>query len=206
MFRAEVKDLMEETMVEEGMDADPEIANMLVDYALEEETGYSGFVGYILYQAKLGVSIGRISGSSEINIGSFLSWVYWLVELGIIAYLCINPVKEITGQAFCENCDQWYGKEKHLGGKPEAEGAILTRLLELRDYDGLGRELQNETNIPSLEVYVQDCATCTNSSTFLSIKRISHGPKGTLKYEQIKKMFISPSDKARVVHGMIENQ
>ena len=35
-------------------------AKAFLDYALEEETGYSGFAGYMLYRASEGVSIGRL--------------------------------------------------------------------------------------------------------------------------------------------------
>lgn len=206
MFRAEVKDLMVETMVEQGMEANPEIANVLVDYALEEETGSTGFGGYILYEAKIGISIGRAFSSSEFNLGPGLTWIYWLIELGIIAYLCISPVKDITRQPFCETCDKWYGKEKHLGGKPNANSAILTRLIEIKDYSGLGRELEKETNLPSVELYVRDCATCTTSASLLSLKRISQGAKGTLRYEPFLQIFISASDKARILMGMAERQ
>ncbi len=62
-------------------------ANVLVNYSLEKETGHSGFIGYILFKANKGVSIGRIFRSDALNLGPIFTWLYWLVELGVIAFI-----------------------------------------------------------------------------------------------------------------------
>ncbi len=57
------------------------VAKVVVDYALVQETGYPGFVGYMLFRAKEGISIGRIYYSSRLNLGPILTWFYWILEL-----------------------------------------------------------------------------------------------------------------------------
>jgi len=66
---------------------DFEVANVFADYALKEETGFSGFIGYVLFTAAQGLSVGKIFSINEINIGSFFTWLYWLAEFGLIAWI-----------------------------------------------------------------------------------------------------------------------
>ena len=66
---------------------DFEVANVFADYALKEETGFSGFIGYMMFTAAQGLSVGKIFSTNEINIGSFFTWLYWLAEFGLIAWI-----------------------------------------------------------------------------------------------------------------------
>lgn len=45
------------------------IGRAVVDYALKEETGHPGFVGYMLFRAQEGVSIGRLARNNHVNLG-----------------------------------------------------------------------------------------------------------------------------------------
>lgn len=67
-----------------------QVTKPFLDYTLEEETGHSGFLGYILYEAKEGATIGRLFRSSSFNLGPVLTWLYWLMEFGIILGVTIQ--------------------------------------------------------------------------------------------------------------------
>ncbi len=87
-------------------------AKAFVDYALEKETGYSGFVGYMLFKANEGVSIGRFYHSNRLNLGPVLTWFYWAVEFGIILWITIYTGRNLIRRPFCEFLWElvWQGK------------------------------------------------------------------------------------------------
>lgn len=66
---------------------DFEVANVFADYALKEETGYSGFIGYVIFTAAQGLSMGKVFSTNNVNIGPFLTWLYWLAEFGLIVWI-----------------------------------------------------------------------------------------------------------------------
>jgi hypothetical protein len=45
--------------------------NAMIDLGLREETNHSGFVGYMVYRAKRGMSIGRFYSRSGLNLVRF---------------------------------------------------------------------------------------------------------------------------------------
>jgi len=115
-FRFMVASAMDQELVKETGKSEPEVADVFVDYALSQETGHTGLIGYFLYQAKTGVSIGRWYSDQEVNLGPIFTWLYWLVELSIIGFMTVAMVKPTSNKPFCEHCYNWYGKERHVGG------------------------------------------------------------------------------------------
>src|SRR6185503_18015763 len=101
------------------------VAKSFLDYALQEETGHPGFVGYMLYKASTGVSIGSLSRSSSVNLGPILTVAYWLLEFALILGLTVQMGRKATGASFCESCGNRYGGEKHLGGTTSANESFL---------------------------------------------------------------------------------
>ena len=87
----------------------------IVDQFLQEQTGDAGFVGYLKFTAQRGVTIGRFSGTG-INLGETGTWIYWLVELGLIEVVAGVLAYGAASQVFCEKCDRWYANGTAIGG------------------------------------------------------------------------------------------
>jgi hypothetical protein len=170
------------------------VAKAFADYALQEETGHTGFVGYMLYRASEGVSISRLTRSSGLNLGPILTWLYWLLELGIILGVTIQKGKPMIGKAFCEACGHWYGSEKHLGGTATANESFLLDLIGQKDFSGLGNLIEKNAEVPSLEVYFQGCQVCGNSQSELVIRRASQNAKGLLQFSDASKTTLQPAE------------
>ena len=61
------------------------------------------------------------------------------------------------GTAFCKSCGNWYGKERHLGGTALANETFLLDLIKQKDFIELGKLMDKNAELPSLEVYFQGC-------------------------------------------------
>ena len=71
-------------------------AKQILEIAFTKETGYGGFIGYLLLVAKKGISIGKIISVSRFTLKGLLAWLYWLVEFGIVAYFTAISAKDAT--------------------------------------------------------------------------------------------------------------
>ncbi len=75
--------------------------------------------------------ISRVGYGSDtgINIGTALTWVYWLFDLAAFAGLPAFMAMEAAGRPFCVYHDRWYEKEKSLGGVEPAQAENVMGLL-----------------------------------------------------------------------------
>jgi hypothetical protein len=179
-----------------------QVTHAFLDYALEEETGHSGFLGYILYEAKEGATIGRLFRSSSINLGPVLTWLYWLLEFGIILGVTIQKGKKVIGMSFCEACGNWYGSEKHLGGTASANEAFLLDLIRQKDFTGLGTLIEKNAELPSLEVYFQGCQVCGKSQSQLVVRRAFQSGKGGLQFTNAAQTILQPNESVLLLNQL----
>ena len=180
-FRSNVaKQIKADVLAEYGETVPDEDVQAYIDYLLNEETGSPGFAGYIFFSVEQGVSISHIgvgSSDSGLNLGIF-TWVYWLVELGIIAYMSIEPAHKKTKDLFCENCDRWVTEGEHIGGIQIDVVNQAAELINKRDFVGLLGILKKDTTLPSIEFYTRTCKTCNTFPFYLTGLAISPGRKG----------------------------
>lgn len=105
--------------------ADPETApafktlnsDQIMDVILAAETGSTGFIGYMKYQAKQGVSINDVVRPSKrgIELNETFTWLYFLLELLIFAATAGTVAYTAASEPFCDKCDTWYGKKSFVG-------------------------------------------------------------------------------------------
>jgi hypothetical protein len=179
------------------------VTKALLNYALEEETGHSGFLGYMLYRANEGVSIGKLTRSSSLNLGPILTWLYWLAELAIILVVTIQMGKSATqikksesGKMVCESCRKPYDAEKHLGGTASANESFLLGLIRQKDFAELGRLMEPNAELPSLEVYYQGCKVCGKGPSQLVVRRASQSARGMLQFTDATRTILQPNESA----------
>jgi hypothetical protein len=197
-FRSIVaKEIQSQAIAENGEPAPEENVSLVVDYLFIKATGMPGFLGYVLYEAKQGVSISHFgvgSGDSGLNLGIF-TWVYWLVELGIIAYMSIEPAYKKTKDLFCENCGTWVSQGEHIGG---IQGDAFNQAIEFikrRDFVGFVGMLRDDTVLPSIEFYTRTCKTCSTFPFYLTGIAVSSGKKGQTQSRLIASEILNSSER-----------
>jgi hypothetical protein len=175
------------------------VTKAFLDYALEEETGHSGFLGYMLYRANEGVSIGRLARSSSFNLGPLLTWLYWLLEFGIIFGMTIQKGRKAISERVCEACGSPYGGEKHLGGTTLANVHLLLELIRDKDFTRLGTLMEKNAELPSVEVYLQGCKVCGKSPSQLVVRHAFQSGKGGLRFQDTLQTTLLPAESAQLL-------
>jgi hypothetical protein len=172
-----------------------ESGKVLLEYALKKETGYSGLIGYVLYKAQQGVSIGRLFRSNSLNLGPIFTWVYWLIEVGVIGFLTMNGSKQILKKRYCEHCNSWYTGNEHIGSVPFNKETEILNSIKQKDFASVGALLEKDTETPSFEFYLQNCSkSCEKGNSFLSVTLVNF-LKGRLISKDISEITLKPIEK-----------
>jgi len=171
-----------------------EAGKIVVEYAIKQETGYSGFIGYMIFKAQQGISIGKIYSSYKLNLGPIITWIYWLIELGIIGFITINTSKQILKKPFCEFCNSWYTEKKHIGGVPLNRDVEILNLIKQKEFANAGAILEENAESPSLELYLQGCKSCDTNNSTLSIASIKF-VNGKIVSKEISDVVLKPNEK-----------
>lgn len=178
-----------------------EAGKIIAEYALKKETGHSGFIGYMLYKAQQGVSIGRIFRSSRLNLGPIFTWVYWLIEAGLIGFITITTGKQILKKPFCEHCNSWYTGKKHIGGVPINKETEILNSIKQKDFARVGAILEENAESPSLELYLQSCQSCDKNNSSLSITLVKFS-NGRLVSKEVSETILKPAEKKLLMEGI----
>lgn len=185
--------IMEDMMVEFG-EADSEFANMIFHEFLYEETGYTGFIGATLLEANEGMSIARTRGRSPaFNVGSTLTWLYWLFEAMVIIAFPMWMGANETKRPYCEAHDRWYTNEKSLGGLAP-DGLGILSLLDDGKFAEFATALNTTVPIPGVEICIEHCPNCEQSSPRLTIKRVTKTSRGRKDEKVLAQHYISPAE------------
>jgi hypothetical protein len=67
------------------------------------------FASFMDFQARQGVELKKTASSSKggINLGYVGSYIYWLLEMGIVAFIVSRMVRRQAAEPFCGRCGQW---------------------------------------------------------------------------------------------------
>lgn len=203
-FRIEGRTIiMEEVEMEGNEPIDATTADLIADEILLEETGYTGFLGFTLLQAAEGMSIGRVSGGTTINIGTTLTWIYWVVEILLVFGFAAMMGSEAASRPFCERHDRWYGKEKRVGGLSPDQGTAALQLLKDGNFLELGPMLESTAPLPGVELYVERCRDCIVSNPVLTVKRVFKNSKGKIEHKELHTQIISQDQMATLQQSML---
>ncbi len=102
----------------------PEVKQALRDPASRAGFAVHDLPSYMHFQAVLGV---RISSSSDVgrkdggmNLGYIGSWIYWALEVLIVAGIAVAMQYVAAKQPYCSECQRWK-KARQLGTAPESQ-------------------------------------------------------------------------------------
>lgn len=181
------------------VEADKARNELVINAFLKQETGSDGFLGYLKYTAKQGVSIGRF-GSQGIKLNETFTWIYWLIELAVIEGLIIVAAKSASQEPFCEGCQEWYKEKERIGNVDGQLSGNFLQLINQDNFSDCGKliNIDDDINIPSLEVYIQCCPSCKDSDSFLTLSKTSLGEKGKLELEEILQGMITHNQEIQI--------
>lgn len=171
-----------------------EAVDLVIDLGLEKETGHTGFLGYMLYRAQRGISIGRFYSGDGLHLGPIFSWVYWALEFGIIFWIAMSMGKKTSKTPICESCGSWYGSEEHMGGTSIMNEHTALDLIHRHDFVELGKVLERNASMPSTEFYIKRCKRCGKGQSFITVQRALKGKNGGLQMMNVTSLTLQPND------------
>lgn len=118
---------------------------------------------YLHYMATEGVTLTKAGRSKGVNLGYVGSFIYWGVELLIIAGMAVVISKAATCEPYCLQCDRW--KESRTVGSLDISAETALATLESGDLTGLhGLGTHHEDGPLLLSIWV--CPNCGASAPF----------------------------------------
>ena len=179
---------------------DKNLANEQINVFLQQETGSSGFVGFLKMAAKEGTSISK--GSSKLNLNDTFTYLLWLIELGLVGFLAASIPFKSASEPFNEEANEWYGEKKWVGSATEESRDELIRLLNMDDITGAAALLSNPTTdlpTPRIDVYSQSCADVPFSDSVIAVCYVSTNAKKQLEVKEILTGLVSESQRSQLV-------
>lgn len=178
-------------------------SDQVLDQFLQQETGATGFWGYLKYSAKQGVSIGRV-GRKGANLGETGTWIYWALEFGVITAMTGAIAYFAAREPFCETCNQWYGDKTRMGSIDARSSEQFLSLLNRSEFSHAGALINPLHGIepPRWEAQQQQCATCQASNVLLTVDKTGLDHKGNLERREAIQGMLLPGEYQQLHSGM----
>lgn len=120
-FRIEMRGQFGDNQAIAGM------ADRVVDAAIEQETGHSGFVGYLLIRARTGTQINRSGQSSGLTLSGPWFWGLFAVNFLIAGAIAAAMGQDRARHPYCEACQRWYDRTLNIAtGSVEKSATAAT--------------------------------------------------------------------------------
>jgi NAD/NADP transhydrogenase beta subunit len=185
-FRSDVRDEVKSYL---GNQYDENDLQDYIDLVLEDETGSTGFVGYVKLSADEGISI-TSSRASTTNSGAMFrgtgSYVYWGIELLVILFVARYVASITAKQPFCETTNEWYKSEEYVGTIPPNDVPVVVSLLEAGRGDAAGSMLValNDAPMPRYDLVTQRSSR-PDVDVILRVQKLTQGNKGTITRDNL---------------------
>jgi hypothetical protein len=132
------------------------------------------FLSYIDYQATMGVEIkgkGGGSSGSGLNLGYTGTYIYWCVELLVVAGITYAMVRKQARQPFCEPCMLW--KPMNRMGRLLGDPTAVTASAYQGNATALAAAAHAARDVGGdIELSMATCENCKQSSTDLRVEHV----------------------------------
>jgi hypothetical protein len=181
-FRNEVTTAIRE---DGGEDVPQEEIDQFIDESLQEEVGSPGFIGYIKYSATLGTTISRTS--SEVTLDETATWVYWGIELLIVALFSAGMAFKAARQSFNEEAGEWYPDPQYVGSVGWESRKEFYKLLQAGDTRQAFRMVGNTPlTPPRVDVVVQQTPSSPQTDVILTVRETRLNRKQEISGDKMK--------------------
>jgi hypothetical protein len=182
---------------------DVQTASKWFDYVLIEETGSSGFIGYMKLRAEEGDNYSNYAILNSVPVynfdlvlRSYWAWIYWILEALIISTPIIYTGYEVGTRAFNKSAKDWYNPlPDQICAVSLENKEKLIALINKENLQGIEELAIDEDNIshPMIEIYEQRSRNKTGD-ILLSIKQTYLDGNSNIKRNIIGKWEISQQE------------
>lgn len=159
--------------------ADASTVSSVVDQVLQQETGQSGFGGYLQFRAKLGTEIKKAGQSSGLKLEGIWFWILFAVNFLIAGGIAASAGYNRANAPYCEPCQRWYEQHQPVASGSADKSAVAGTLRALDS--GVVTEVPavfgaaQPEGVAVLELL--RCAGCSEHEPQLSLTVITGLPK-----------------------------
>lgn len=139
---------------------------------LMEQTGSTGFIGDLKFNASLGMTITETTGSrTPTELDEKATWIYWGGELLAVALICAGMAFAAARQPFNEEADDWYPVPRYVGRVDWKSRKEFYKLMKAGDIRGAFKMVNNiATSGHRVDVVAQYTPSVPQSDVILTIK------------------------------------
>jgi hypothetical protein len=137
-------------------------ARAQLEAVLQEKTGHTGFVGFLVLNSQVGVEI-QHNGSKGPLLTGVGYWIYFGVEMLFALATAVSIAWSAASQPYCESCKQWY-ERRDLVGSGSGEKAVTKQVIATLDggrWRDVGAALGTATDKTIGVISLLRCAGCT---------------------------------------------
>lgn len=188
-----------DTLVKQsGKNVDRATALDLFDkLVLQPETGSTGFVGFVKFAAKAGIQISPVasSSSSTTPLTGAGAYIYWGVEMAIIAVIAAGIAGTQARKPFSEDCNEWYSAARSVGSVvPTGVNDFLVALrsgnfAQARTF--MGNQI---FTLPRVGVEVLRSPSCPTADLVLKVDLATRRNRNSINHKTLALGLISPQE------------
>jgi hypothetical protein len=163
------------------------------DDAVREKHGGAGFLSQMAVRAEMGMNISRRGrgGDGKPMISGTGMYVYWFIEMAIVAGICGLIGLGATRDPFCEPCAEWYDK-KELAGIVPGKVDDVRKAVVSKDFAALP-SLVVRTN-PGGAISLEKCPKCSTSPAVVKVERVTVDDKGKEQRATVYEDLVAAAD------------
>lgn len=202
-LRGEIASALHEVAANKNTDLTPEQITRGVDLLIVRLTNQSGFLGGLILQADSGITLngfigrgGYVLTQQSIALQGAGVWLYWTVELAIIAgasYSSTRRTVTIKAQIKCAACGSRRVRES-IGAVQPPSSILFLAATDSGNFDQAGELIVSydlgSLRYPRMDVEVEHCEKCNDDASILRIFR----ENSTTKNEKLREQPISPRE------------
>jgi hypothetical protein len=159
---------------------DPADVEAGMNEILLRDTGSTDFIGYMQEQAKVGITFYRYvtDSSSGPTLTGLGVYIYWAIELLVIAGIAISQAWRAAGRPFCETCGTWYAGKNTIGSVNRNASKDFVNALKNGQFDQAKQMYGGPQPLPRTDLEMEFCKTCQTSPVIVSAQRLVRAGRG----------------------------
>jgi hypothetical protein len=119
------------------------------------------------------------------NLGYYGSYIYWIIEILIVAGITFVMVKQASAEPYCTDCDQW--KVPRVLGFLAGDATSATAAVRSGDLNAIRSAGPTLDPTPPLRLTAATCAGCPQGHGMVDVKleTIAADSKGNVKAQTL---------------------
>ena len=159
---------------------------------LKQEVKQTGFTGFLMYQAKQGITITRSTSSSGLTLSNGWAWGYFGIEVLIVAFIAGGGASSTANDPFDERSNAWYGKPVHVLSAPFGEAPALRGALKNGSFETAGQLMTRASLVaPRLDLTARSTADGHPESIVLELNEITLDGKKNAKTRKLEQGMVT---------------